>query len=262
MLVIDIREKDHSLIEARLRENCVPCELRQLTVGDFLCIAKRKTEIENNNLDEELLTQQTSESNSIAGKKRKKKKNENKGDKLVNEIVLDCVAERKTSNDLASSIKDGRYKDQKYRILQSHLRNKVYIIEGISMVDNPKCTAVRTAVADTSVAHDMRILRTRNIDHTIQLLCSIYNQTVVRFQSGKCFYKKKILPVSNFPFLNQTQISSVCDNGLYISYDDFKQLTVKKTAVTVTNLFGEILHNIYNIIFKNILLHISQYKIY
>jgi crossover junction endonuclease MUS81 len=164
---------------------------------------------------------------------------------MMIEIVLDCVAERKTSNDLASSIKDGRYKDQKYRILQSHLRNKVYIIEGISMVDNPKCTAVRTAVADTSVAHDMRILRTRNIDHTIQLLCSIYNQTVVRFQNGKCFYKKKTLPVSNFPFLNQTKISSLCDNGLYISYDDFKQLTVKKTAVTVANLFGEILHEIY-----------------
>ena len=47
-----------------------------------------------------------------------------------NEFVLDLIVERKTSNDLASSIRDGRYDEQKFRLRNSGINNVIYLIEG------------------------------------------------------------------------------------------------------------------------------------
>ena len=41
--------------------------------------------------------------------------------------VLDFIVERKKADDLASSIIDGRYKDQKYRLLNCGISNIYYI---------------------------------------------------------------------------------------------------------------------------------------
>lgn len=41
--------------------------------------------------------------------------------------VLDYIIERKIADDLAASILDGRYKDQKYRLNQSSITNIYYI---------------------------------------------------------------------------------------------------------------------------------------
>ena len=49
-----------------------------------------------------------------------------------NEDYLLTIIERKTYDDLSTSIKDGRYKEQKNRILNSIPQNirKIYLIEG------------------------------------------------------------------------------------------------------------------------------------
>lgn len=44
--------------------------------------------------------------------------------------MLDFIVERKKADDLASSIIDGRYKDQKYRLKNSGISNIYYIYEG------------------------------------------------------------------------------------------------------------------------------------
>lgn len=51
-------------------------------------------------------------------------------------LVLDCVVERKTVNDLASSIVDGRYEEQKCRLQDCGVANCVYLVEGASL--NPQ----------------------------------------------------------------------------------------------------------------------------
>lgn len=45
------------------------------------------------------------------------------------ELVLPYIVERKRMDDLASSIKDGRFHEQKFRLTNSGLRNKIYLIE-------------------------------------------------------------------------------------------------------------------------------------
>ena len=44
-------------------------------------------------------------------------------------VILDCIVERKTVADLASSISDGRYREQKQRLMTCGVRSKSYIIE-------------------------------------------------------------------------------------------------------------------------------------
>lgn len=63
-----------------------------------------------------------------------KEKNLNLGDICIkdNQDNLLLLYERKTIADLASSIQDGRYKEQSYRLSHSHIHNHniVYLIEG------------------------------------------------------------------------------------------------------------------------------------
>jgi len=51
------------------------------------------------------------------------------GDIHINFNDITYIYERKTVNDLLSSVKDGRYKEQKHRLLASSTNNN-YIIEG------------------------------------------------------------------------------------------------------------------------------------
>ena len=44
--------------------------------------------------------------------------------------VLDYIIERKKADDLAASILDGRYKDQKYRLKNCGISNIYYVYEG------------------------------------------------------------------------------------------------------------------------------------
>lgn len=44
--------------------------------------------------------------------------------------VLDYVVERKKADDLAASIIDGRYKEQKYRLKNSGASHVIYLYEG------------------------------------------------------------------------------------------------------------------------------------
>lgn len=44
--------------------------------------------------------------------------------------TLDYIIERKTADDLAASIMDRRYNQQKYRLMNSSIKNIFYFVEG------------------------------------------------------------------------------------------------------------------------------------
>ena len=46
------------------------------------------------------------------------------------DYVLDFIVERKTADDLAASIVDGRYEEQKVRLKNCGINNVIYLIEG------------------------------------------------------------------------------------------------------------------------------------
>lgn len=270
VLLIDVRERDYHSIQTRMMEKGVVCEIRQLPVGDFLWIARKKagtSAVYAASSDSETESGSDSESDSgsvqslptrtqhmsgasatvlMMGNARAKKKPASKRKKTdaltgtgeCREIILDCIAERKTNADLSSSIMDGRYVEQKRRLIRSGLRCKLYVVECISMADHPKCTGVRTAVAETSTSYDMRVVRTRNLDHTINVLQAIYFQSVERFKQGSCYYTRTQKGSSGGIFSSITAAKDECLTDLYLSWTHFKTLTAKKSAATVGELFG------------------------
>lgn len=62
-----------------------------------------------------------------------------KDNETEEKYVLDYIIERKKADDLASSILDGRYKEQKYRLKNSGITNIIYLYEGYASQ-----TAVKT----------------------------------------------------------------------------------------------------------------------
>jgi ERCC4-type nuclease len=112
-------------------EECASCELAALPVGDF-CIR-------------ETLQESSSE----------------------RDLVL---IERKTVADMAASIKDGRYRDQKARLLASSAVMLVYLVEGeipkTSSVNGISSDALVTVINKLFVHDKLRLVQTRDAADT------------------------------------------------------------------------------------------------
>ena len=93
-----------------------------------------------------------------------------------NYFVLDCVAERKTIADLASSISDGRYIEQKSRLKACNLRSTIYIIEGEHIVVPTQQRAITAASIKTAIVSiNVIFLLSTIIIHQL----SMYNTTIL-----------------------------------------------------------------------------------
>ena len=85
------------------------------------------------------------------------------------------VIERKTMSDLYSSIHDGRYKEQKIRLMSQYNReNIVYIIEG-DVNNNIHCFKKSKSIIDGALLNmtfrdKIKIIRTKNINDTCSIL--------------------------------------------------------------------------------------------
>jgi len=97
------------------------------------------------------------------------------------------VYERKTMNDLISSIKDGRYKEQKLRLLSDQSFNNInYIIEGSDIISS-------------------------NNNHNQELLTSIYYNSIYR-DNINIFFTKNVNDTTTFILLLATKIIKKPEN--------------------------------------------------
>jgi ERCC4-type nuclease len=95
------------------------------------------------------------------------------------EIITDFnnfIIERKTLSDLNSSIIDGRYKEQKLRLLSNYNSNNItYIIEGDTIIksllkDNKK---ISSAYFSLLYRDNIKLIFTNNIDETATFILSL-----------------------------------------------------------------------------------------
>jgi len=109
------------------------------------------------------------------------------------DIIIDMndnhlmVIERKTLQDLVASIKDGRYKNQKNKLLTLVQRNCLYyIIEGpIDFVNDNNYTlngiskkAILSCIINTLIRDNIKVIITKNVDETCDLIKNIYNRVI------------------------------------------------------------------------------------
>jgi ERCC4-type nuclease len=78
-------------------------------------------------------------------------------------------------SDLVSSLTDGRYLDQKCRLKSTKIPSCLYFIEGESFavpMQLRKITPqhVRTSLVTSYLEHEIHVVRTRDLDHTIAML--------------------------------------------------------------------------------------------
>ena len=94
--------------------------------------------------------------------------------------------ERKSLNDLAASIQDGRYKEQSFRLTQStdfHNHNIIYIIEGDIARYNAKHTrisksALQSAMVSLLYYKGFSVIRTMNVGETAEFILHFADKVV------------------------------------------------------------------------------------
>jgi ERCC4-type nuclease len=108
------------------------------------------------------------------------------------EIVL--VIERKTASDLAASIRDGRNREQKARLLNSGIpRDRVlYLIEGLThhqpdvKIGSVTYSTLWGSVINTQLRDGIKVYKTDNINETIQYLEKLFDKLK---KDGNDFFK-------------------------------------------------------------------------
>ena len=91
----------------------------------------------------------------------------------VNQLLV--LIERKSYLDLSNSIKDGRYKEQKNRILNSIPQNvrKMYLLEGNIKNFKLKQSVLEGTILNTILRDNLHIYYSKNIEKTMDFILSI-----------------------------------------------------------------------------------------
>ncbi|KAL5169970.1 Crossover junction endonuclease MUS81 [Glycine soja] len=136
VLILDDREqfatqgsRSRKIIENIRSQFKIQIEVRRLPVGDGIWIARHKT--------------------------------------LNSEYVLDFIVERKKTNDLCSSIRDNRYKDQKLRLLRCGLKKLIYLVEG-DPNSSEAAESIKTACFTTEILEGFDVQRTSGLGDTLR----------------------------------------------------------------------------------------------
>jgi len=102
-----------------------------------------------------------------------------------NDIVY--IIERKTFDDLGASIKDGRYKEQKMRLLSNN-NDIYYILEGnIDKCKTINKKALLGSIVNMIFRDNIKVIFSENIEQTVEIIIQIKK----KFNEGK-FFKNKI----------------------------------------------------------------------
>nr|SVE74732.1 EOG090X06E6 [Daphnia carinata] len=154
VLCVDIAEvsgssgsgKNQKETAAKAFQNCgVSYDVRKLSIGDYLWICKPKA---------------------------------SSGISSDQELTLPYVVERKRMDDVVSSIKDGRFKEQKFRLKHSGLVRPIYLIEEFGNRQNlglPE-TSVLQAIANTLIIEKFQVQWTQKSDDSVAFLVQMTKQ--------------------------------------------------------------------------------------
>lgn len=166
------------------------------------------------------------------------------GDIILSENGLDkVIIERKSLGDLASSIKDGRYEEQSYRLngLPHHNHNIMYLIEGDmnklnslnTFKERTDKTSLYSAMLSLNYYKGFSVLRSMNIEESALMVCNMAYK-LNKSPEKKAFY-------SNIPtHVQDLTGEEVCEQQQTASDYCGVVKKVKKENITPENI-GEIM---------------------
>ena len=224
-LVLDNRERvtgQRTYMEDALAKKDAKPIVRPLALGDAMWVAKVH--------DQHLLERMSGDA---AG---------------TDEVVLDWIVERKRQDDLVSSIKDGRFREQKFRLRKCGLNHVVYVIEESGLdadVLHKYEEAMQTAIAATQVTNGYFVKRTRSVDETIGYLAKLTRRLAKRYESRPL----RLIPTSaltmknHLPLLHKVAAASGSSSTerVCISYPVFASMSSKTDSLTLRDVFLKML---------------------
>ena len=162
------------------------------------------------------------------------------------------IIERKSLSDLSSSIKDGRYEEQSYRLngLNHHNHNIIYLIEGDMnrlnlFKDRIDKTTLYSAMLSLNYYKGFSVLRSYNTEETALIICNMaYKIKKSEETDGKrAFYSNQRIVTTPLtqPVIDASvnDITTPPENDVEPNYCSVIK-KVKKENITVENI-GEIM---------------------
>ncbi|KAJ2899738.1 hypothetical protein MKZ38_002812 [Zalerion maritima] len=219
-LVLDSREvrakRDRDYMQNELEKKGISPITRPLPLGDFTWVAKlNKPNLLRMNGDE------------------------------GNEVVLDWIVERKRLDDLISSIKDSRFREQKFRLGRSGIKNVVYLVEEMNIdseVWHKNEEAVQTALASTQVVDGFFVKKTQTTDDTIRYIARMTDMLRKNYETQPLYVipGNSITPQSFLPTITGLREKEP-SKGFYISYNSFESLGSKSDNLTLRDVYLKML---------------------
>ncbi|KAJ3821058.1 ERCC4 domain-containing protein [Lentinula raphanica] len=222
VLLLDTREiksgRDRSGMADGLRRKGVRVEQRALNIGDVCWIAKRKPGYCDNSEHDE--------------------------------IVLDCILERKRLDDLVQSITNGRFHDQKFRLHNTAITKVYYLIEEYKYTDRGWVeqdkssfdTAIDTVISQTAIADKFQVKETKNINDTIAFYAQLHQYMISMYQNKNLFVIPSQL-VKRYNYLKfQKMLRNRYPSRTYLlAYKTFHELNDKSRFLTVRETWARML---------------------
>ncbi|KAI1295348.1 Crossover junction endonuclease MUS81 [Halotydeus destructor] len=210
VLLVDSREQTSGVAQgmkktaliSELQRRGINAQMRVLQAGDFAWVARENIESQN--------------SNSKYGSSV--------------ELILDVIIERKRADDLESSIKDGRWHEQKYRLKKSGLRQPTYLIEGL----DPKKAHhhsipfrnLHQAVVNSQIVDGFSVKQTKDYEESVNYLVTLTN------------YLTKTLGDKTLNSCSLEEIKTLSGKDhFYMTFSEYERNTRKVTNFTVTEMF-------------------------
>ena len=139
------------------------------------------------------------------------------------------IIERKTIKDLLSSLRDGRYKEQSFRLNECELENKriCYLLEGIPLAENKN--VVNGCIISLAINKGFSLLSSKNIDETAELLiklCEKIDNSAIEKEYSEAVHisKKAQTTKDNISVIMLTQIPNVSMNIAKLVCEKYKTI--------------------------------------
>jgi len=129
------------------------------------------------------------------------KKRRPTGEVFTVNYLMNLILERKTVDDLKASMEDGRYEEQKFRLMRCGLSNVVYLVEG-----EVKNYDLENELIKTQILNGFYVQNTQDKDDTVRYLKAVAD--IFQKELDKKVYDN----VSNFIYEDWTDIASKSKN--------------------------------------------------
>ncbi|KAG0148561.1 hypothetical protein CROQUDRAFT_654640 [Cronartium quercuum f. sp. fusiforme G11] len=163
------------------------------------------------------------------------------------EVVLDSIVERKRLDDLCASILDARFHEQKARLKNSGLRDRIYLVEAYNVRANKEQFGqqIQTSKAELMVLDDCHLHETKDSKASVDYL-------VMRTDVLNQLHKNIDLSVIPDQFIDRinylpllAQLRETKPTQYWVtSYTVFHSLNDKSSNLTINHLWARMINNI------------------